>query len=56
MGYFEGLTASSFKTDRNGQVIFYPWGKIGKEYILSGEEKQIGFANSLSFIMLFHSH
>ncbi len=40
MGYFEGLTASSFKTDENGQVIFYPWGKIGKGYILSSEEKQ----------------
>jgi len=34
MGYFEGLTASSFKTDENGQVIFYPWGKIGKGYDL----------------------
>jgi len=34
MGYFEGLTASSFKTDENGQVTFYPWGKIGKGYDL----------------------
>ena len=41
MGYFDGLTASIFKTNEIGQVIFYPWGIIGKGYILSCEEKQI---------------
>jgi|TARA_B100000315_G_C14449937_1_gene528626 hypothetical protein len=40
MGYFEGLTASSFKTDENGQLIFYPWGKLGKGYILPTEAKK----------------
>lgn len=41
MGYFEGLVAASFKSDEKGQVIFYPWGIIGKGYILSSEENEI---------------
>lgn len=40
MGYFDGLAASSFKTNKEGQVIFYPWGKMGKGHIVPTEEKQ----------------
>lgn len=40
MGYFDGLAASSFKTNEAGQVIFYPWGKMGKGYTLPTKEKE----------------
>ncbi len=39
MGYFDGLTASSFKTDEKGNTIFYPWGIFGKGYILPEDRK-----------------
>jgi hypothetical protein len=51
MGYFEGLIASSFKTDEKGQVIFYPWGKMGKGYILSRDEQQIEISK---FVKLYY--
>jgi hypothetical protein len=30
MSAFDGLTASSFKRDESGRLIFYPWGTLGK--------------------------
>jgi hypothetical protein len=39
MGYFDGLTASSFKKDDKGNTIFYPWGILGKGYILPEDRK-----------------
>lgn len=40
MGYFEGITASYFKTDKDGNTIFYPYGIFGKGYILPDEKKE----------------
>jgi len=34
MGYFKNLTETSFKLDKEGNTIFFPWGFIGKGYIL----------------------
>jgi hypothetical protein len=34
VGYFNGLTAGSFKTNAEGQHLFYPWGVLGKGYVL----------------------
>ncbi len=34
MGYFDALAASSFKTDDLGQVLFFPWGFLGRGYVL----------------------
>ena len=39
MGYFEGITASYFKTDKEGNTVFYPYGILGKGYILPEERK-----------------
>lgn len=43
MGYFEGITASSFKKDEDGNTVFYPWGVLGRGRVLTDEstEKQI---------------
>ena len=32
--YFEGLIEGSFKTAADGQHLFYPWGVLGKGYVL----------------------
>jgi hypothetical protein len=40
MGYFDGLTDSSFKRDEKGHTIFYPWGILGKGYILPEDKKE----------------
>jgi hypothetical protein len=40
MGYFEGITDSYFKTDKEGKTLFYPWGILGgKGYILPDNRK-----------------
>lgn len=39
MGYFDGLAASSFKTDEKGNTVFFPWGILGKGYILPEDKK-----------------
>ncbi len=51
MGYFEGLAEGSFKSDSQGNILFYKWGVLGKAYILPDKQKE---AEIKSFVMLFH--
>ena len=37
MGYFDGLTASSFKRDSRGRDLFFFWGKLGKGRVIPNE-------------------
>ena len=37
MGYFDGLAAASFKRDREGRPLFFPWGVLGRGYELPDE-------------------
>lgn len=38
MGYFEGLADASFKTDARGRHLFYPWGILGKGFVMPDPE------------------
>ena len=38
MGYFEGLTSSSFKITQDGRRLFFPWGVLGSGYALASEQ------------------
>jgi len=38
MGYFEGLTSSSFKTTQDGRRLFFPWAVLGGGYIITSEQ------------------
>jgi len=38
MGYFEAIAASSFTTDREGRHLFFPWGVLGKGYVIPAED------------------
>lgn len=37
MGYFEGLTSGSFKKNKDGNTVFFPWGVLSKGRILPDE-------------------
>jgi hypothetical protein len=37
MGYFDALTSSSFKTTPNGHRLFFPWGVLGRGYVIGSE-------------------
>lgn len=39
MGYLKGITEINFKTDDEGRTLFYPWGFLGKGYLLPDEAK-----------------
>ena len=34
MGYFDALTSSYFKTAADGRKLFFPWGVLGRGYVL----------------------
>ena len=40
MGYFRSLTDSSFKIDHSGNTVFYPWGILGKGYLLPDKKTE----------------
>jgi hypothetical protein len=37
MGYFDGLTAASFKKDAQGRDLFFVWGKFGRGRVVPSE-------------------
>ena len=37
MGYFDALTSSYFKTEPDGRRLFFPWGVLGRGYVLASE-------------------
>jgi len=39
MGYFDSLTTSSFKTTEDGRKLFFPWGTVGRGYIVPTEDE-----------------
>lgn len=40
MGCFDDLAASSFKEDSRGRNVFYPWGIVGKGYVLKDKRQE----------------
>lgn len=40
MGFFKRLTDSSFKVNGQGNTLFYPWGILGRGYILPDIETE----------------
>jgi amino acid transporter len=37
MGYFDALTSAAFKTNAAGQKLFYPYGHLGRGYLIPSE-------------------
>ncbi len=38
MGYFDGLTSGSFKTAQDGRRLFFPWGYLGRGYVIPSDD------------------
>lgn len=51
MGYFRRLADSSFKIDHSGNTIFFPWGILGKGYLLPDKKTEEKIRN---FITWYH--
>lgn len=40
MGYFDGMTDSSFKEDEQGNILFYPFGPLGSGRVIPNEDEK----------------
>ncbi len=40
MGYFDGLASGIIKKDVNNNSVYYPWGILGKGYVLPNAERE----------------
>jgi hypothetical protein len=38
MGYFDALGSSAFKTGQDGRKLFFPWGVLGRCYIIDSDQ------------------
>jgi hypothetical protein len=45
MGYFDGVTEASFKKNKEGQTLYYPWGIFGKGYLITDAAKESQLRN-----------
>ena len=55
MGYFDGLVSGAFKKDAAGHTVFYPWGILGKGYVVPSvveEERLRSFLKTMYMILL----
>lgn len=58
MGYFDALTSSYFKTGADGRKVFYPWGVLGRGYVVATEQdqqrllRQVNTFTIVSFVLI----
>ncbi|MDY0008197.1 MAG: hypothetical protein RBS08_00695 [Bdellovibrionales bacterium] len=52
MGYFDGLTDAAFKTDVQGRQVFYPWGVMGKGYVLRDAEHHASLRGKIKLMYM----
>lgn len=56
MGYFDGLASGIIKKDKNNNSVHYPWGVLGKGYVLPNAERETAIKNLvILFYQLFFS-
>lgn len=51
MGYFDGLASGIIKKDKDNQPVYYPWGVLGKGYVLPNAERETAIKN---MVILFY--
>ena len=51
MGYFDGLASSIIKKDVNDNSVYYPWGVLGKGYVLPDAARETAIKN---MVILFY--
>jgi hypothetical protein len=61
MKFIDNLTNASFKTDKSGNTVFYPWGMLWPGYIIASQEieqkirKVIGTLYGVSILLVVFS-
>jgi len=50
MSFFEALVDNSFKRDDSGRTLYYPWGPLGRGFIVESEETIERVRNILKYI------
>ena len=55
MTYLDALVNSLFKKSESGELLFYPWGIIGKGYVVSSasEQSRIRSALKVYYVVMF---
>lgn len=51
MGYFDGLASGIIKKDKDNSPVYYPWGVLGKGYVLPDAERETAIKN---MVILFY--
>ena len=51
MGYFDGLASGIIKKDKDNNPVYYPWGILGKGYVLPSAERETAIK---SMVILFY--
>lgn len=51
MGYFDGLASGIIKKDKDNNSVYYPWGVLGKGYVLPSAERETEIKN---MVILFY--
>ena len=51
MGYFDGLASGIIKKDKDNNPVYYPWGVLGKGYVLPNAERETEIKN---MVILFY--
>jgi hypothetical protein len=52
MGYFNGLTSSSFKLTPDGRRLFFPWGILGSGYAIASEQDYLRLQRQLKAYLI----
>jgi len=62
MGYFNALASGIIKKDKQNRSVYYPWGVLGKGYVIPTEEKEseiktlvIRFYQIMFALIIFHA-
>ena len=51
MGYFDGLASAIIKKDKDNNPVYYPWGVLGKGYVLPDAARETTIKN---MVILFY--
>lgn len=52
MGYFDALTSGTFKTTPDGQRLFFPWGTLGRGYVVASEKDYEGMRQQVKSYLI----
>lgn len=51
--YFKRLSDRLFKVDETGRTLFYPWGSLGKGYIVNDKKTEARIRNFIAYYYAF---